>query len=102
MGDALQNALMQSMQSQSNENVEEKTDNNANSNSNSNYANANGNDLMQSIMGALNGGNNNANVDENAVTTLVNLGYTRQQAVNALTVCGGNVEMAASYLFSNS
>ena len=99
--DAMQNALMQSMQNQSNankDNVEQKSDTNNNNNGN------NGNDLVSSILGAMNGGNNNASatMNENDITTLTNLGYSRSQAMNALSMCGGNVEMAASYLFTNS
>jgi len=37
---------------------------------------------------------------EEDIVKLVNLGFTRQQATQALTICGGNAEMAASYLFN--
>jgi len=36
---------------------------------------------------------------EGAIKTLMDLGNTRQEALEALTVSNGNVEMAASYLF---
>ena len=36
-----------------------------------------------------------------AVSQLVALGFTQQQATEALAVCNGNVEQAASYLFSS-
>merc|ERR1712154_362537 len=94
MGDedeALQSALLQS-------HSEQKQDSNNANNSNNN----NGNDLVSSILGAMGANNNNSGMNESDITTLTNLGYSRSQAQNALTVCGGNVEMAASFLFSNS
>lgn len=36
---------------------------------------------------------------EQAIQTLMNLGATREMAINALTASGGNVEYAASMLF---
>lgn len=36
---------------------------------------------------------------ESSITQLMNLGYTRQQVIEALTVCNGNVELAGAYLF---
>ena len=95
-------------------NVDSSSSTNANTNTNASSNNSNnnnntGNDLMSTILGALGGSNANANnnnggaassgFNENDITTLTNLGYSRTQAQQALRACGGNVEMAASYLF---
>merc|ERR1712141_991487 len=83
----------------------QNTNSNHNTNSNSNNSNAvqsgNGNDLMSNILGALSG-NASGGHNEGDITTLTNLGYTRSQAMQALTACGGNVEMAASFLFQST
>ena len=36
---------------------------------------------------------------ETDISKLTSLGFTRQQAVQALTICNGNADLAASYLF---
>ncbi|KAI8053068.1 hypothetical protein BDF22DRAFT_501601 [Syncephalis plumigaleata] len=38
---------------------------------------------------------------EEAITTLTSLGISREQAIQALEACDGNVEMAASFLFGS-
>jgi NACalpha-BTF3-like transcription factor len=38
---------------------------------------------------------------ENDITTLTNLGVSRQEAIHALDMAGGNCEIAASLLFQN-
>jgi len=119
---ALQNALLQSTQQQQQQQQQQQPsqsqshnhnhNTNANANANANV-NANGsNDLMATILGAMGGNNNGGNggsnvnnrnasaLNQNDIDTLSNLGYTQQQAIQALTACGGNVEMAASFLFS--
>lgn len=40
-------------------------------------------------------------VSEEALVSLIGLGFSRQQAVSALVATGGNVEMAAGLLFSS-
>eukprot|EP01084_Bolivina_argentea_P314904 545485_1 len=107
---ALQNALLQSVNEQKTDTNSNTNTNRQNTNSNTNSAQSNqntvpNNDLVSSILGAM-GANNNNNrnntQNEADLNTLINLGYSRSQAQQALTVCGGNVEMAASYLFSTS
>jgi len=39
---------------------------------------------------------------EASVNILTNLGFSRNESIEALTVCQGNVDAAASYLFSRS
>ena len=39
---------------------------------------------------------------EDSIKTLTNLGFSRDQAVQALKACSGNTEMAASLLFQSS
>jgi len=39
---------------------------------------------------------------EGSINTLTNLGFTRQESMEALSITQGNVEAAASYLFSRS
>merc|ERR1719356_1872273 len=87
----------------SNSNTNSNTNSNVNSNTNSSgNGNGNGaNNLVSSILGALNGGGQSGHSEQD-VTTLINLGYSRSQALQALTACGGNVEMAASMLFQSS
>lgn len=41
-------------------------------------------------------------VDPSKLEQLVSFGFSRQESAEALVVCQGNVEMAASYLFQNS
>jgi len=43
-----------------------------------------------------------ANIREADITTLINMGYARQQAIQTLQMFGGNVELAASFLFEKS
>jgi len=38
-------------------------------------------------------------VMEGHISQLMSLGYTRQQVIEALTVCNGNPELAGAYLF---
>jgi hypothetical protein len=38
---------------------------------------------------------------ESDITTLTNLGVSRQEAIHALDMAGGNCEVAASLLFQN-
>lgn len=78
---------------------------NNNMNINDNVGGGDGNSLLSSIMQQI-GSNANANVgrntvNENDIQTLINLGYSRDDCLNALRFSGGNVEMAASYLFSS-
>uniref|UniRef100_A0A6B2L4R3 DNA damage-inducible protein 1 n=1 Tax=Arcella intermedia TaxID=1963864 RepID=A0A6B2L4R3_9EUKA len=42
------------------------------------------------------------NTQENVIKQLMDLGFPRSQVLEALEVCGGNAEMAASYLLSNT
>jgi Holliday junction resolvasome RuvABC DNA-binding subunit len=41
-----------------------------------------------------------AGVSEASISTLMRMGFSREQVIQALTVCGGNADMAASFLFS--
>ena len=41
-----------------------------------------------------------SDVDEAAVSTLTEMGFSREQATQALEACGGNAEMAAGMLLN--
>ena len=112
--EALQNALMQSAAEQKGndeapQNMHSDSNTNSSGNGNVNQSGNGNSDLMSSILGALSGGGNvsgnnggGSGHSEQDVATLMNLGYSRPRAVEALTACGGNVEMAASWLFQNA
>jgi len=42
-----------------------------------------------------------ASANQGHIATLMNMGFSQAQAQEALQVCGGNVELAASYLFNS-
>jgi len=42
---------------------------------------------------------NTSSINESAVATLMRLGFSREQCIQALTLYSGNTEMAASYLY---
>ena len=48
------------------------------------------------------GGQTQVHVDANKLEQLVSLGFSRNEAAEALVVCQGDVDMAASYLLQNS
>jgi NACalpha-BTF3-like transcription factor len=47
------------------------------------------------------GTSSSSKYSENDITTLTNLGVSRQEAIHALDMAGGNCEIAASLLFQN-
>eukprot|EP01135_Chromosphaera_perkinsii_P008358 Nk52_evm1s1298 gene=Nk52_evmTU1s1298 len=68
--------------------------------SNTTTTNNNNNSSSASTAGAPTAGIAPANVNEEAVTNLMSLGFTRVQVEDALKACNGNADLAANHLFS--
>lgn len=83
------------------------TTNQVSSNASNNRNNNDANNLLQQLLAPFNNNQQSSNNNQRTfrdedIQYLVNLGFSRQQSIQALTICNGNVEMAGAYLFEQN